>query len=179
MTSAEPLLGPVCLMNILIPLAVASLLAGGAEWKAISPKGTRFSVNMPGQPTESSHAIKAIQGPINIRLYSLTTKAGSYVAGVTEHPETAFVAGQDQSRLDQARDGAVQQAKGRLRSESKIVVDGRPGREISVATETGHAVKIRLIADRHRLYQVMVVGSTRFLASPDAVRFLESFRLTN
>ncbi len=170
-------------MNALIPLAFASLVAGGPvagapEWKSFAPKGTSFQVSVPGQPTENLQAIKSAQGTINIRFYTLTTKQGTFVAGVTEHPEGTVPAGQDQGRLDQARDGAVQQAKGRLRSETKIVVDGRPGREFFVATETGHAVKVRLIADRHRLYQVMVVGNTRFLDSPEAARFLDSFRLT-
>ncbi len=175
----EPLTEIACLMNALLPLVFAAILGGGGpDWKAFTPKGTTFSVTVPGQPTETQQTIKAAQGTIGVRIFSLTTKEGTYVAGLTEHPEAAVPKGQDQARLDQARDGAVQEAKGRLRWEKKIVVDGKSGREFFVATETGHAVKIRLIADGPRLYQVMVVGNIRFLDSAEAARFIESFRLT-
>jgi hypothetical protein len=86
-------------------------------------------------------------------------------------------AGQEHRRLDQARDGAVQTAKGRLRWEKKLAIEGKPAREFFIATETGHAARVRLVADRNRLYQLMVVGNTRFLDSPEAGRFLDSFRL--
>jgi len=166
-------------MNVSLPIIVALLLAGSPEWQTISPKDAGFSVSVRGQPNEKRETIKAAKGNIDIRFFSLTAIEGTYVAGLTRHPESVVTAGQDQSRLDQARDGAVKLAKGRISGEKTMTVEGRAAREFFIlATETGHAVKVRLIADRNRLYQLMVVGNTRFLDSPEAVRFMDSFRLT-
>lgn len=163
------------------PVVVAILvLAQGnaAEWKAFEPKGLGFHVSVPGDPEATEQTIKSLQGPIEVRTFTVPSAEGTYVVGVTEHPESAVPAGRDQARLDQAREGAVKSVKGRLRSQSlkNLVIDGKPAREFFIATETGHAIKVRLIADRNRLYQLMVVGNTRFLDSPEATRFLESFR---
>lgn len=164
-------------MTVWLSLVVAALLAGNADPQVFAPKGAGFRITVPAQPEKTEQTIKTPQGSIEIRFFTVSAKEGTYVVGVTEHPEAAVPPGQDQGRLDQARDGAVATAKGRLRWEKKRTIEGRPAREFFVATETGHAVKIRLIADRNRLYQVMVVGSTRFLDSPEAIAFLDSFRL--
>lgn len=163
-------------MNALLPALLAVGMGGAPEWKPVAPKDAGFRVSLPAQPEENKQTIKAAQGSITIRSFTLAVKDGTYAVGVTEHAEAAVPAGQDQARLDQARDGAVQHAKGRLRGETKITVEGRSGREILITTETGQSLKIRLIADRNRLYQVMAVGGNRFLESPEATRFLESFR---
>jgi hypothetical protein len=164
-------------MNWLTTFALAAMLGGGGDWQAFTPKGAGFRISVPGLPEETQQTAKSPQGTVAIRSFPLTTKDATFVAGMTEYPAANFVAGQEQSRLDQARDGALQTAKGRLRSERKITVDGRPGRELMIATETGHAIRLRLIADGPRLFQVMVIANSRFLESPDATRFLESFRL--
>jgi hypothetical protein len=161
------------------PMVAAVLMAGAPDWKTVTPKDAGFRVSLPGEPVEKRETLKNAKGNVEIRFYSLTDKEGTYVAGLTLHPEAAIAAGQDQFRLDQARDGAVKLAKGRINGEKKISVEGKAAREFFIiGTETGHAVKVRLIADRNRLYQLMVVGNTRFLDSPEAARFMDSFRLS-
>jgi hypothetical protein len=166
-------------MNACWPIVWAALLAGAPEWKVAAPKGAGFSVSLPGEPSEKLDSIKSTQGTIEIRVYSLTSKTGTYVVGRTLYPEVAIAPGNDKERLDQARDGAVKLAKGRINAEKAMTIEGRMARDFFIiGTETGHALKVRLIADRNRLYQLMVVGNSQFLESPEAARFMGSFRLT-
>lgn len=149
-----------------------------SEWKPYAPAGAGFSVRVPSAMKETRSSLKTAQGAVEIRTHLLATKDGAYVVVVTEYPAPAVREGEEDARLDQARDGAVRQSKGRLRSEKKASVDGLAGRELFVATEVGKAVRMRLAAERNRLYQVMAVGDTRFLESMEVGRFLDSFQRT-
>ena len=163
-------------MQAMLVLATALMLGGGPAWKTFAPQAAGFEVLLPGNPTEKRQTVRTIQGNGELRLFTLGGKAGSYAVGVTELPDAAVTPGKEEQRLDLARDGAVQQATGRLRWEKKILVAGCHGRDLAIGNDAGATVRIRLIADHNRLYQLLVVGDAAFLDSPDAARFLDSFK---
>jgi hypothetical protein len=162
-------------MQATVLLTVACML-GGAPWKTFNPVGAGFEVQVPVLPSEKRQPIRTTQGNGELRFYSLNHKTGSFAVSVADFPAAAVPAGKDEYRLDQARDGAIQQAKGRLRWEKKVLVDGSPGRDLYIATDAGHAVRMRLAADGNRLFQIMATGEPAFLDMPETMRFLDSFK---
>lgn len=151
------------------------------EWKIFSPKDGGFTVLMPGMPMEDKQDVKTVGGDISVILHILEVKnEGSLVVSYSEYPDAAFKGGDDDKRLDSARDGAVVSAKGKLKSEKKITLDGRPGRDLHIETSAKGvegAVRTRIYAVNKRLFQTMVVGTRDFVGGKDAERFLDSFKL--
>src|SRR5688572_23404134 len=95
------------------------------DWKAFSPKDGGFTVLMPGMPMEDKQDVKTVSGDITVMLHFIEVKnEGSLVVSYSEYPDAAFKGGDDEKRLDSARDGAVVSAKGKLKSEKKITLDG-------------------------------------------------------
>ncbi|MFO0866231.1 MAG: hypothetical protein U0744_16550 [Gemmataceae bacterium] len=111
-----------------------------------------------------------------MRLVVLDAMEGTYVVGYSEAPAGAKV-GDEEKRLDHARDGAVQSAGGKLQSEKRIAFDGYSGRELLIVTDNANTLRIRIFAVRNKLFQVMTVGSRLFTASREATMFLDSFKL--
>jgi hypothetical protein len=81
-------------------------------------------------------------------------------------------------RLDQARDGAVENSGGKLRKEQLIeLIDGdkrHPGRDLLIDKNGEVIARIRIYVVERRLYQVMVLGNP---SAKDASTFMDSFRL--
>jgi hypothetical protein len=169
-------------MRFLIPLAVPLILGAAQDtaWKSFaSPKGG-FSVLLPGEPAEQSRKVKTHAGVVEVTLYVVDVpKAGNYVVGYTEFPEKGLQAGTSEKRLDNARDGAVRSARGKLQSETKIVLGSFPGRELIIEGDGKDLVRTRIYAVKSRLYQTMVVGSKTTVDGREALRFLDSFKLTS
>src|SRR5207244_3119777 len=103
---------------------------------------------------------------------------GSYVLVFADFSEAMLKGGSDEKRLDNARDGAVTSAKGKLKAEKRITLDKHPGRELHIEVEGKTAVRTRFYAVKNRLYQVLAVGTRELVFSKDTDRFLDSFKLT-
>ncbi len=158
-------------------VSLAGVTQGG-EWKSFSPKDGSFSVLMPGLPMEDKQDVKTVSGDVVVTMYLLEVKnEGSLIVSSSEFPEAALQAGTDEKRLDGARDGAVMSAKGKLRSEKKIMLDGRPGRELTIDSEKSGTVRTRIFAADKRLYQTLIAGSKTFVSGKEAEMFLDSFKV--
>src|SRR5262249_33927006 len=135
-------------------------LAGKAEWKEFTSKEGGFAVLLPGTPVEQRQLVKTPVGSVDVHLFVVDPEGapGAYVVGYSDFPEVALNDGGAQKRLDNARDGAVAQVKGKLKSEKKIKLKGVPGRELHIEVNDKTAVRLRLYVVQNRLYQVMSIG---------------------
>jgi len=94
-------------------------------------------------------------------------------------PPAAARPGVEQRRLDNARDVVIAAPKGRLTSERSLPLQKKyPGRELEIDAQGETRIRTRLYVVENRLYQLMVVGSSAWVMSKDALRFFESFQLT-
>ena len=160
-----------------VVIVVAMLVGGAPTWKPFAPPSAGFEVQLPAAPTEKRQTVRTPLGNGELRIFALSVKPGTFAVGVTDFPESALTKTTDDQRLDQARDGAVQQSKGKIRWEKKVLVDGVPGRELLIGADgASTATLLILAADRNRLYQILAIGETSFLEGPETTRFLESFR---
>jgi hypothetical protein len=165
---------------LLLTLALATP-SGGAQldWKEFAPKDGGFTILMPGAPTEHKKSIKLATGIVEVVVYELPIPPGDgkFVVGYSEFPEATIKPGTEDKRLDNARDGVVASVKGTLLRQKILLLDSYPGRELHIKTDGKTTVVVRLCAVNNRLYQLLVVGNEELAASPEAAKFMTSFKL--
>jgi hypothetical protein len=149
-----------------------------ANWKVAVSKDGGFTVAMPGVPTEKKQHVKTATGQLNVTLLLAEGRNDSvFVVSYSDFPEAELKKGTLEKRLDHARDGAVSSARGKLRSEKTIELDGHPGREIAIENNGECIAKMRIYLVKNRLYQVMVLGNGMIFMTKDVGIFLDSFGL--
>ena len=156
-----------------------TLLLGATQdvkWTDLTPKAAGFSVKMPGTATEKKQKVKTAAGDLNVVLWVAEGRNDSvFVVSYSDFAEVDPKA--VEKKLDHARDGAVNSARGKLRSEKAIELAGQPGREIVIEKAGETIVRMRIYLAKRRLFQVMVLGSGPIFATKDVETFLDSFRL--
>lgn len=164
-------------LGLVLPLLVGAG-DGGKDWVTYRPKDGGFEVAFPAKPLETTQLVKTGLGTLQVTMLMLEhKKEAAFVVSFSEFPEGAFAGGDDEKRLNFARDGAVASAKGKLKSEKKITLGKHRGRELVIESDTKGTVRTRIYAVEKRLYQTMAVGSKMFVQGKDAERFLTSFKL--
>ena len=169
-------------MMELICLAVPLLLGGGADdlppdWVVVARDG--FKISMPAKPTEKKQQVKVAKGHLNVSLLIAEgRKDATFVLSHCDYAATEVKRADLERRLDQARDGAVENSGGKLRKEQLIeLIDGNkrhPGRDLLIDKNGEVIARIRIYVVERRLYQVMVLGNP---PAKDANTFMDSFRL--
>jgi hypothetical protein len=158
-----------------------SLLTGQTSpppsWRTFAPKDGSFTVALPGTPKEKKQQLTISGGVIDVTLYICPAPGeGTLVVAVSELPESA-AQGSEDKRLRNARDGAVEQAKGKLVHERKITLAVYPGRELWIENDSPGMIHTRLFAVKQRLYQTMAIGPKSFIETKEVAGFLDSFQL--
>jgi hypothetical protein len=170
------MMGRIC-VGLSLPLLLG---AGPSEvpegWKTVESKGAGFKAIMPAEPMLRTQQVKTATGQLRVTLFVAEGKNDAvFAVSYTDYPEMDLKKGPIEKRLDQARDGAVASAGGKLRSERAIKLQGHSGREL-VVEKNGEAVaRMRIYLVKRRLYQVMVLGPA---PAKDAETFLASFDLS-
>jgi hypothetical protein len=149
-----------------------------ANWKVNVSKDGGFSVAMPGTPTETKKQVKTATGQLLVTMLVAEGRDEAlFVVSFSDFPKIEVKKETVDKRLDNARDGAVSSARGKLRTEKIIKLDEtHPGRELVVEKDGAVVAKIRIYVVKNRLYQVMVLCSGAG-SSKEAGVFMDSFRL--
>ena len=148
-------------------------LQRGAQWRRFSSTEGRFSVSLPGEPVA-----EVDDNELGVtRSFTADTDWATYVVGYTEYKTALPNPGQ---ALDGARDALIRSTNSRLLNESRISINGYPGRELNIVTHGGEARDTtRLYVVGNRLYMVrVVVAPADRDVSGDKEKFFLSFRLT-
>ncbi len=172
------------LSRVLLILALPLLVAQPpASWPKFAPKDGSFSVSMPVRPKETKQQLKLDGATAEVTLFLCEVPGngekrgdGAYVVSVTEYPQQEVQGGEEQ-RFRNARDGAVQNSKGKLFHERKIALDGHPGRELWIKTGDDGMIHTRLYAVKQRLYQTMAIGPKDFVETKQTAAFMDAFQL--
>ena len=163
----------------LVLLAPRPAGAGGAEWTELAPAGGGFTVMLPGTPRESSMDVSTDLGTIKATTYTLELAGDhAYMIVHSDFPREAMKQVKSDAILDSARDGAVANVKGKLKSEKKIKLGFSPGRALVVESSDGSLLlNARVYLVKERLYQAIVVNARAKVVQADVDRFLGSFKL--
>lgn len=170
-------------MNRFIPVLIFVVLAGLApahaqQWVEYRPAGAGYRVEFPSPPTVEKEDI-----PTEFGLMPMTTaevvvpKEMFLMASHVLLPKKAAGADAD-AVLDGVRDSTAEQAKCKLRRESRLKVGEAPARRIVMDCADGELAGVGLIVfSADRIYSAMIAVPRGQEDGTNAQRFLKSFAL--
>ena len=151
------------------------------EWREFSSSEGGFSVLMPGDPTKKIETVNTIFGSIDAPVFSLVRKDAIYGVTYCEYPANLVQASTPDAILDNVLNSI--KASGKLIGESIISLNGYPGRELSIESqpeesEASVTMKIRMFMIDNKICRVIVVTPKESGVSEDAMKFLDSFKIS-
>ena len=168
----------ILLISLLLAVWLPGCTPKPQEFKSAAG---RFAVTAPKTLQESSQDLELQSGKIILYLFSTQQDNIGYFVSYCDYPPETMAHGDLEKMLDGSRDGALSNVKGELVSETKITLEGNPGRELVMETadESGRraTIKGRLFMVKNRLYQVMVVAPRSQAADKEVDQFIQSFKL--
>lgn len=147
-----------------------------AGWRKFESKRGTFRVMFPDIPIETRSKLRTEIG--NVASTRFTVVAGTsvtYDVMYNDYPKAGIVKVNPQKLLDAARDGLVNQTKGQLVGEKRIMLGTVPGRDQEILGADGTRYWARLVLVENRLYQLMAIA--RPPATADTRTFFDSFQL--
>ena len=165
------------LLLIALAFALMPVRAGAQTWAEYRPPGGGFSLEMPGQWNTEVMNIDTAVG--QVKGYTATVEVGSvgYMSMYIPYPPDAVRGRPIAGMLDGARDGAVANVHGRLRSEEKVMVDNHPGRQIIIDAPNDMVLVQKFFVLDAKLIQAIVGGHPGVEKDPDTIRFLQSLKV--
>lgn len=165
-----------------ILFAFIALNAAVAEdaWQVVKPDGLGFSIAFPVAPHVQEDDVDLGDGQsAKTRTFQIISGNVIYDVTLADYPKGAMqAAGGDEQVLDNARDGAVRNAPGPLKSETKIEFAGRPARELLIDMSMNHTARSRIFIVGDRLYNVGIIVRNGNEQSPPIEKYFASFKLT-
>lgn len=158
----------------------AALTEEKMDWHAILRPKDGFKIEMPDEVKDSEvPAYNASGNNEPVKMLSASPD-GNTVYAVTwqDNPPVARANNNaPEATLDQARDGMLARTQTTLMKESRISVDGNPGREILAQNASGGILNARLIFTKSgRLYTLLALFPTAGARNAEDVsRFFDSF----
>lgn len=166
------------LLTTFAVFAAPGLLAA-AEWKQV--KTGDFQAKLPGDAKQISKNVKTAVGDIKLKIFQVATAQGLYMAVMHSDYPAIVVKNKGTAKvLDDARDGAIRNIRGKLDGETKIQLGKHPGREFRFSA-TRNGIKLhgvwRLYVVKDRLYQLGVITPFKQPQKKDVDQFFTSFKL--
>jgi len=172
---------PSAMLIVLICSAIAFGFQLPSGWISFSSPEGRFSVGAPAKPQEDVKDIDSVVGKLQLHSFATSTAIAYFMVSYGDYPNEP-AADRREAVLDGVRDGVINGLAGELISETKITINGYPGRELFArktidGSETNFNWRIYLVGPR--LYQVAVATKKADSGTPEILKFLNSFRLIN
>jgi hypothetical protein len=148
-------------------------------WKVFSSRQAGFTVRVPGTLVEQPLPAKqAASSPIT-HSYVLNDKDSAYILSYTDYEHDQLAANPD-TILTAARNGGIQNVKGRLVAETVTRVSGYPARDVIAAVPLENkpgSAHFRIVLARSRLYMALYVGPGGSAGQAHIDVFLKSFKI--
>jgi hypothetical protein len=164
---------------------ICSVIAFGfqqpSDWVSFSSPEGRFSIGAPTKPQENVKDIDSAVGKLQLHSFPSSSAIAYFMVSYGDYPNEP-AADRRELVLDGVRDGVIKGLEGELISETKISIDGYPGRELLAkksieGSETTFNWRLYLVG--RRVYQVAVATKKADSTTPEITKFLNSFRLIN
>ena len=153
-----------------------SMAAGAVDvWKEVRSSEGGFTAVFPADPKIKTEPPDLSGGVANVYLVDLGKTA--YEVSYTDYQPGTFAGRSVDAIFNLARDDLVKGQPVKLLADRKITLGDRPGREVVFADQDGYTQVYRFFVVKDRIYAVVAGGPAGSEKSPEAKRFLESFRL--
>lgn len=158
------------------------------EWEKLTEDKGNFTVKVPGKPKKLTQTVDTEVGKIEAIYYLVELKEGQvvYAVAFNDYPKEFATKSDDEKQgiLDGVRDGNIKPHKGKVTTETKIKLDGHPGREYTFTGKLGGEGEpitgnVRLYLVGERLYQLIILAGDKTPAEKEDIgRFFFSFDRT-
>lgn len=165
-------------MALVLVLFSISSCTNTAEWREfVGPDGD-FSVQLPGDPQETTQEYETDSGLITIHLFTFPLNKFAFITAYSDYPAELIQSKGIETVLNNARDGAIANTEGKLIEEKVFDLNGYPGRFLTVASPDGSGIaQAKLVLVGTRLYQVFVAGPEDQQNAPEISTYMDSFKL--
>jgi hypothetical protein len=141
----------------------------------------RFSVIAPVVLKETTMTFDSGLGKIEYHTFRAERRNVQWTVTYADLPELLVQGNGHENIFDGSRDSIVDDFHGKVVHETKIMLDGNPGREVE-AEATGQfaqdlRVKCRIFCIKNRLYHVMMIAPKEHVTVSKMDEFLNSFKL--
>ena len=169
-----------CLFLSLVGITSAAQRAD--DWVTFNSPEGHFSLQFPKTPTSDVRDIELGTEKVTRYVYTATSSAITYMASFADYSRVPD-ANEQQIMFDRLRDSTAGTLEARVFSETKISINGNPGREFLMSkTPEGSAEIIyhwRAYIVGRRLYQVAASYYKRDSKSPELSKYFDSFQVLN
>ncbi len=162
----------------LLILAVAVIAQAGGPGEPgpmpFTSKEGGFSIAMPGTPSVTVQKADSPAGPIINKAFQVTRVDRVHTVVCSDYP--GELKGEDEDALlNGVLQGVSQSTGGRLLSQKKVTIEGRPGREVALKLPLG-VLHSRYFLKGKRIYQILQFQMGEKDDPAEFQRFADSFR---
>ena len=168
------------LLGFVAVLTLAGAARSQDDFQRFTSKAGGFTLLMPTEPKTQTQNLETAVGTITVTMYIAEKNGAAYFASFNDYPAELVQKSDPQAILDGARDGAVNNVKGKLLNEKKIAIGSHPGRDITFEAVNGqYLARSRMYLVNQRLYQIMVLAPREQGLPAKIDQYLDSFQLIN
>ena len=160
------------LLLLIVALVAIPARASAQSWAEYRPPGIGFALEMPNGWATQVQDIDTAIGPVKGYMASIETGGLAYLSMYIPYPPDKVRGKPVQAILDGAREGAVSNVKGHLRSEEQVTFGNFPGRKIIIDAPGDLVLVHEFFMMDATLVQAVVVGHAGVENNPSAKRFL-------
>ncbi len=144
-------------------------------WSTFTSEAGRFSVLMPGKPTDSVKTVDSQPGPYTTHMFVLKNGADVFVIGWVDYDQRFNF--DRQAELEANRDNFVKNLKATLVETRNLKIDGFPA--IEFAAETKETIfRSRVYMVGRRPYQIIIGTPKNLDDSVKVNKFFNSFKVS-
>jgi hypothetical protein len=167
------------LVVVILLVGLGAARADDLPWKQFESREGRFVVEFPGTPRPlSSPRPTAKWGTLEQHLFAVELPSNLvFSVSYIDYPKGAIDKDKIEQLLDDARATVVKLAKGKLISETKVTMNGFPGRVIVFEGANNLVFIAHYYLVNGRLYTALVYGPKAAPDSPPVARFFDSFKI--
>jgi len=163
-------------LAFVVSLAMAPSLAAAQEWKPYNFDECHCSAQFPGTPQVRTTPVRTNLGNLDAKMATLEVPEGFYAIMFVDYPKDRPTKSTPDDILTGVREGQVANLKGKLVSETKITMNGFPGRELRIEAPGDLVLFSRVYLAKERLYQSLAVTPKKREGSADVKKFLDSLK---
>ncbi|HSE31531.1 MAG TPA: hypothetical protein VLA93_08125 [Pyrinomonadaceae bacterium] len=149
------------------------------EWVTFSSPEGRFSLQFPKKPASDVKEVDSVVGKLTMYTYAASSSTVTYMASFADYPNVPE-ANRQMAVLDAVRDGVVSKLEARIYDETRISMEGNPGRQFLMTKTVDGSELIyhwRIYLIGRRLYQVAAAYYKRDSQSRELPKYFDSFQL--
>jgi hypothetical protein len=149
------------------------------DWVTFAPEGGRFEIELPFEPKGTENRFNLPDGSVmsGWNYIAENPKGMSFTVGYNDWPESWVVSKPIDWFLDSGRDGMIMTLGGTMTRETRIELNGNPGRDVIGSIPGLGLIMGRVYMAGNRYYQVSVFYKPDTVDYAKAQRFFDSFKL--